>query len=633
MLSEVNVVGKWFQDESDEGWRFDEIKFGGEAKKVFEQLDLNIEMYDYSARISGDKNHTYIPSHYFLYAIKIKPLVDLLANYISFFEKIAKTTSATDFDRLLTSVTSSNPTLNLLDSYSKDNFIKVFKNDFDRLNGKSILNKNGQNGKKFRSTSDFVRSILLKAMPVRDVSSDMLGQLIYAFQESPKAYGYLIEHYSSNVPQLLQAKQGDELLFMIMSILGWNNKYDKLFASGSGDLVNWNSISNAFLLSSVPVAGNSSYVEKPVHYHSAHKKYVFIKKGLLDNDTSFDHISKLISELWQNVVVEKDAEKFYLRSSGQKFTVTEKVQASLNKIFYGAPGTGKSYSIDQQTNGSTRIVTVFHPETQYSDFVGSLKPKMNSGNITYEFRPGPFTKALIAAYKTPSEPVFLIIEEINRAASAAVFGELFQLLDRVNGESKYEIDVTDPDMLDYINHELNLSNPISKIKIPGNLSLLATMNSSDQAVMPMDTAFKRRWSFEYIPIDFKKPGVPASSFDLVLSDGIYSVTWPQLAMAINQVLTNKQVAEDRLLGPFFLTDNELSNQTTALETLSSKLFVYLWDDVLRHHGREAIFAQSICHSPFGEVMHQFKNNHPIFSEQLEDQLKQVGITVKAVDSE
>lgn len=309
------------------------------------------------------------------------------------------------------------------------------------------------------------------------------------------------------------------------------------------------------------------------------------------------------------------------------------LSTGINKIFYGAPGTGKSHTIDQLTNGSKRFITVFHPETQYSDFVGSLKPKMNGTNIAYEFRPGPFTKALIQAYKTPDTQVFLVIEEINRAAAAAVFGELFQLLDRKNGESKYEIDVADPDMLDFINHQLGFPTPIDAIKIPGNLSILATMNSSDQAVMPMDTAFKRRWSFEYIPIDFSKSGVPTSSFDLVLSNGVYSITWPQLAMAINQVLTNKQVAEDRLLGPFFLTDNELSEQTTALETLSSKLFVYLWDDVLRHHGRETIFAQSICHSPFGEVMYQFKSGQPIFSDQLEEQLLQKVTSQKVEDSE
>ncbi|EHH1099999.1 AAA domain-containing protein [Vibrio parahaemolyticus] len=625
MLSEVNVVGKWFQDEPDEGWRFDEIKFGNEAKLVFKKLDLNIEMYDHSARVTGDKNHTYIPGHYFLYAIKIKPLVDLLGNYISIFEQITVSTSATDFDRLLTNVAPSNPTLNLLDSYSKDNFIKVFKNDFDRLNGKSILNKNGPTGKKFRSTSDFVRSILLKAMPVRDVSSDMLGQLIYAFHESPKAYEYLIENYSSSVPHLLLAKKGDELLFMIMSILGWNNKFDELFTSVSGDMMDWDGISNAFLLSHIPVAGNSSYVEKPVHYQSVQKKYVFIKKGLLDSDTSFDHISSLISELWQNVVVEKDADKFYLRSSGRKSAVTEKVKGGLNKIIYGAPGTGKSHSIKKLTDqaGSRKVITVFHPDTQYSDFVGSLKPHTERGRgspvITYQYRPGPFVKALIEAENNPSEKVYLVIEEINRAPAAAVFGEIFQLLDRDDdGNSKYEIEATDPDMLEYL--KLNISGDIKDLRIPSNLYIYATMNSSDQAVMPLDTAFKRRWSFEYISLNFNE--APSQQLELMTSDGLYHIPWKSFAdNVVNRMLKEFRVAEDRLIGPFFLDKAELKEWKPAL---SGKLFVYLWDDVLRHkhQDRKRLFKEDI--TTYGDLFAGFSADKPVFADETDQLIRDHG---------
>lgn len=331
-----------------------------------------------------------------------------------------------------------------------------------------------------------------------------------------------------------------------------------------------------------------------------------------------------------------DLQELLTKSTTDEIDDDESIESSYigkNIIFYGAPGTGKSHTIDLLTNGLKRFITVFHPETQYSDFVGSLKPKMNGTNITYEFRPGPFTKALIQAYKTPDTPVFLVIEEINRAAAAAVFGELFQLLDRENGESKYAIDVADPDMLDFINHQLALPNPIDTIKIPGNLSILATMNSSDQAVMPMDTAFKRRWYFEYIPIDFTTLGCATHPLELSLTNGTYEMTWSQLAQSINQVLASKQIPEDRLLGPYFLCNAELIDQATSLETLRSKLFVYLWDDVLRHHGRDTIFSRTVCHSPFGEVMRQFKAGLPIFSVQLEEQLFKMGVTLKVEDSD
>ncbi|HCG7061671.1 McrB family protein [Vibrio parahaemolyticus] len=623
MLSEVNVVGKWFQDEPDEGWRFDEIKFGDEAKQVFKQLDLNIEMYDHSARVSGDKNHTYIPGHYFLYAIKIRPLVDLLSRYMEIFGKVTKSVSATEFHDLITSHDPKNSVLGTLDVYSKDNFVKVFKNKSDRLNGKDIINAQGETDKKFRSDSDFFRSILLKAMPVRDVSSDMLGQLIYAFHESPEAYEYLIKHYSSSVPHLLLAKKGDELLFMIMSILGWNNKFDELYTSVSGDMVDWDGISNAFLLSHIPVAGNSSYVEKPVHYHSVQKKYVFIKKGLLDSDTGFDHISKLISELWKNVVVEKDADKFYLRSSGRKSAVTEKVKGGLNKIIYGAPGTGKSHSIKELTDqdGARKVITVFHPDTQYSDFVGSLKPhtERESGSpvITYKYRPGPFVKALIEAENNPSDKVYLVIEEINRAPAAAVFGEIFQLLDRdEDGSSQYSIEVSDPDMLEYL--KLNISGDIKDLRIPSNLYIYATMNSSDQAVMPLDTAFKRRWSFEYISLNFSE--APDQQLELMTSDGLYHISWKSFAdSVVNRMLKEFRVAEDRLIGPFFLDKAELKKWETAL---SGKLFVYLWDDVLRHkhQDRKRLFKEDI--TTYGDLFAGFSTDKPVFADET-DQLIRV----------
>ncbi|HAD8712588.1 TPA_asm: type II restriction endonuclease subunit R [Salmonella enterica] len=179
---------------------------------------------------------------------------------------------------------------------------------------------------------------------------------------------------------------------------------------------------------------------------------------------------------------------------------------SVNKIFYGAPGTGKSHRINEILGSSKYIRTVFYPDMLYSDFVGSLRPRTiedseKNKKVIYEYRAGPFLRALILALNSKDEQVYLVIEEINRASASAVFGELFQLLDRNEfGESKYEIDINDPDMLDYINERVN--DKLLSLRIPQNLSILATMNSSDQAVMPMDTAFKRRWQFEYMLIDY-----------------------------------------------------------------------------------------------------------------------------------
>ncbi|NUF16911.1 McrB family protein, partial [Acinetobacter lactucae] len=263
-----------------------------------------------------------------------------------------------------------------------------------------------------------------------------------------------------------------------------------------------------------------------------------------------------------------------------------------NTIFYGAPGTGKSFAIDEITKRYISVRTVFHPETQYGDFVGCLRPSMDDNGIEYSFKKGPFIEALLKALKDPEHHYYLIIEEINRAPAAAVFGELFQVLDRdKNGESEYRIDINDKDLLNVLNKEHPGGFPDNKLYIPNNLSLYATMNSSDQAVMPLDTAFKRRWKFEYMPLDFSTS--PSGYFKINTESGEKTVSWSQFAQAVNSILSTLSIPEDRHLGPWFVNENEISDQKNAKKTLTGKVLMYIWDDVLRHSERSALFNTDI----------------------------------------
>lgn len=342
----------------------------------------------------------------------------------------------------------------------------------------------------------------------------------------------------------------------------------------------------------------------------------------LINDTAgkLDHFIRLYieSDEVRNIINRQDI------VTSENNTTQHSHSAGKNIIYYGAPGTGKSYKVKSVMGGSIYFRTIFHPDTQYADFVGSLRPQTSidqNGNtrIAYKFRPGPFTRAFIEASKCREQGkiVYLVIEELNRAPAAAVFGELFQLLDRkADGSSEYEIDIADPDMLAYINE--NLPIPISSLALPFNLSIIATMNSSDQAVMPMDTAFKRRWNFEYIPIDYAQATLGLLPVPVAVGgiNNIVRVPWRSFAEIINNRLKALQIPEDRLLGHRFLSDEELLNDDTAKKTLCGKLFVYLWDDVLRHGQREAIFNTRQCHT-FGELAALFRNNGAVFTEELE----------------
>ena len=284
-----------------------------------------------------------------------------------------------------------------------------------------------------------------------------------------------------------------------------------------------------------------------------------------------------------------------------------------NKIFYGAPGTSKSYEIGKIATDENSIRTVFHPDSQYSDFVGCLKPKMNGTSVAYEFRPGPFVESIRLAFSNPSINCFLVIEEINRASAAAVFGEIFQLLDRDKlGRSTYSIDISDPDLKAYLEKNAPGSIESDKLRIPQNLSLLATMNNSDQAVMPMDTAFKRRWKFRYMGLDFEN--CPSGIFDIKVGKDSLRISWKNFALIINEELARAEIPEDRHLGPWFVSEQEILDGEACKMFLSGKLFIYLWDDVLRHSPKQTIFSDTILN--YGQLYESFITNNAVFNDEL-----------------
>ncbi|MDK0821708.1 AAA family ATPase [Clostridium perfringens] len=276
---------------------------------------------------------------------------------------------------------------------------------------------------------------------------------------------------------------------------------------------------------------------------------------------------------------------------------------SRNRIIFGAPGTGKSFRLNKEIENNKlkdqfRRVT-FHPNYTYSQFVGSYKPIGNKdGTISYSFVGGPFLKTLIESLKDEKEevPHILVIEEINRANPAAVFGDVFQLLDRDSkGRSIYNIDMSD-EMKSYVNNKLEEAgkDKISELYIPSNMYIWATMNSADQGVYPMDSAFKRRWSFEYIGIDeneekIEKSGygiieLPTEELDLKNKIRIYKkYKWNEVRKSINKELKKNKINEDKLLGPFFLSEKELSESRENFDNIfKSKVLMYLYEDILKH---------------------------------------------------
>ena len=296
--------------------------------------------------------------------------------------------------------------------------------------------------------------------------------------------------------------------------------------------------------------------------------------------------------------------------------VPSKVNEPRNLIFFGAPGTGKSYQLARLSEKcfdkkNVRRVT-FHPDYTYAQFVGCYKPITtirtvtdDAGNetevseITYGFVPGPFLETYIAAVQNPGTNYLLIIEEINRANPAASFGDVFQLLDRDDeGRSEYDIavpremreyfevfipeyatngNISDPVKL--LVEQTRLKNEVGRLSIPPNMFIWATMNSADQGVFPMDTAFKRRWDFRYMGIDDGSAKI--DSYAVPIGSPARLVSWDALRRGINDVLLDAGINEDKLLGPFFISPSRLRDRESFTQTFMDKVLLYLYEDAAK----------------------------------------------------
>ncbi|MCT4139367.1 AAA family ATPase [Elizabethkingia anophelis] len=302
-----------------------------------------------------------------------------------------------------------------------------------------------------------------------------------------------------------------------------------------------------------------------------------------------------------------------------------------NLILYGAPGTGKSYEMNKRANESFpneflyKRVT-FHSNYSYRSFVGAYKPKplyketevtiFNSDRVTinehkaepvieYTFEPGPFLILYERAMKNPNHNFLLLIEELNRANTTAVFGELFQLLDRNDsGESEYPITL-ESSIYEYLRgrniYEI-------EIKIPSNLYIWATMNNADQGVLPLDTAFKRRWSFEHLGINKNEAQIDDVNIKMPFISNNQGLKWNVFRKAINKKLLEIGIHEDKLIGPFFLNKREIINQNSV----KNKLLLYLKEDVLRY--KTGIFKSSL--KTFSEIAEEYDKGNNVFDENL-----------------
>ncbi|MBQ0090443.1 MAG: AAA family ATPase [Prevotellaceae bacterium] len=404
-----------------------------------------------------------------------------------------------------------------------------------------------------------------------------------------------------------------------------------------------------------------------------------------------------------------------IRKTSDAVRASTTIDISRNRIIFGAPGTGKSYTLNKdrkkllgENNETDYERVTFHPDYSYANFVGTYKPVMVSGekdtaldedrkyvlsilndesktgqekydelfemfkdegltrlplllglytdesfetkkkdgspavdssveknhgrairkyvnlitgiektkDIAYEYVPGPFMRALVKALKSARtdnpKPYLLLIEEINRANVAAVFGDVFQLLDRGDDNcSEYPIEATE-DMKKYLSKELDMPEEcFNKIRIPDNMFIWATMNSADQGVFPMDTAFKRRWDFTYIGIDDNDTDLAGKK--VVLGSAVkQKVEWNSLRKAINDYLAKQKINEDKQLGPYFISrkivvpeDGDEIDSEEFAKVFKNKVIMYLFEDAAKQR-RSSLFEGCFQNSNrYSEICKEF----------------------------
>lgn len=576
-------------------------------KDVFEKEEKTVRIYRATSIVQPDNNFVFFSNHWYYLAILCIKFARALYPYCEFFDENIRNNQEITRD-IAAGEFNNRSFVNLFDNdIDKERMIKFIKGGSDFRPGKALLNNPDEKGVKTRSCKDIFGSCVLKKLAVPDASSGYLGTVIYYLAQHPNLYSDL----ETEINAIIQANKGKEIIIDntieeikysiddLSDILREMYSHSKdsgqvaaihMFAFKYGKYI----IENKFSLNEIIIKSGIKN-----SFNAELNKGLNIYRSVNDNEYGV-HFYK--NDEISNSDVHHDDENEEIAVDGE------------NRIYYGAPGCGKSRFVADKLRSanikeSNIIRITFHPEYSNVDFIGQILPTIETDEngseiVKYIFNAGSFSIALLKAYNT-TDMVYLVIEEINRGNAAAIFGDMFQLLDRVRDINKpdfnsSEYPVSNPNVQKYLidhveNSEIKerLSNGIY---IPSNLSILATMNSSDQSVFTLDTAFKRRWSFEQISNDINRDSTHVYKNWFVPGT---NTTWAFFLTKINDTILDykihSQTNEDKRLGKYFVTQECLTENPEKITDVQNeamafayKVLEYIWNDVCKI-GREEWF--------------------------------------------
>ncbi len=433
----------------------------------------------------------------------------------------------------------------------------------------------------------------------------------------------LVERYVDHISKFLLLKNGDKPSFYAFAI--WYYRHVDIENLVDSNMLNFTEV----------VVSLAKHTDLSFGFTNEEKSVLFdVSNVFYDTVASLD-----LSALQNKIAISND----YLPSIPEVLIDTKldsdhvappvfSTSGPYQKVYFGAPGSGKSRRLSLDSKSMKVFRTTFHPDSEYAGFVGVYKPFVSGKDITYAFVPQIFTKAYVYAWKHPRELVCLAIDEINRGNCAQIFGDLFQLLDRNEiGFSEYAL-LADADLVAYLEENITntadytaLTGGIDQLKLPPNLYLYATMNTSDQSLFPMDSAFKRRWDWEYVPIDY----TDANQFTIVLSND-YTYKWGNFIECVNRFIVELTGSEDKQLGNRFVNPND---KVVTLSMFKSKVLYYLWSEIYKNESDKAtnIFVYQPADAPdielfsFSRLYEKRSDETPLDLEILPSFMRQLGL--------
>ncbi len=473
--------------------------------------------------------------------------------------------------------------LQLIYKLARVSFVEEFSSTIERTGGN-----------RFSKQLDFGTNILILDSLLSAYNQEQVTEEVANWiNNAPSSHGNVISDsirkicavFSEDVLSKIRTPEGDEIIFKQQGIYERILEGEHVVSSDAKENVG-------------PFRVFSSIFKEGMHPYIENSDGLFARGGesteLQDYASMVENTSMMLPK---RTVVTTETE---VESSGQ--FKNKILGGPLQVIYYGAPGTGKSHQTDElvkyDTENKFHQRTTFHPDSDYSSFVGCYKPSKEDNELTYKFVAQAFLKAYVDAWKNPTHPYYLIIEEINRGNCAQIFGDIFQLLDRRDdGFSKYHI-TTDTDIETYLRDEafrdfsadalpiisgINTEQIVNGeiMQLPSNLHIYATMNTSDQSLFPIDSAFKRRWEWEYKPIE--QPDDPQFRDWKIVTDDGAAYDWWNFLNAVNDRIFETTHSEDKKMGYWF-------TKADARKRISQKKFIgkvlfYLWNDIFKDYAR------------------------------------------------